>query len=92
MRASRGMGDLKPSKLPKNKAPKLKGSKNEPQCYAKGGVPQGLWDNIHAKRKRIAAGSGEKMRAVGSKGAPTASAIKASQTGGSSKNRKAYKG
>lgn len=32
---------------------------------------KGLWDNIHAKRKRIAAGSGEKMRKPGSKGAPT---------------------
>ena len=32
----------------------------------------GLYSNIHAKRKRIAAGSGEKMRKVGSKGAPTA--------------------
>ena len=32
----------------------------------------GLYDNIHAKRKRIAAGSKEKMRKVGSKGAPTA--------------------
>lgn len=32
---------------------------------------KGLYDNIHAKRKRIAAGSGEKMRKVGSKGAPT---------------------
>ncbi len=31
----------------------------------------GLYANIHAKRKRIAAGSGEKMRKVGSKGAPT---------------------
>ena len=34
---------------------------------------QGLYANIHAKRKRIAAGSGERMRKVGSKGAPTAS-------------------
>jgi hypothetical protein len=31
----------------------------------------GLYDAIHAKRKRIAEGSGEKMRKVGSKGAPT---------------------
>ena len=36
----------------------------------------GLYANIHAKRKRIAAGSGEKMRKVGSKGAPTAKAFK----------------
>ena len=36
----------------------------------------GLYANINAKRKRIAAGSGEKMRKVGSKGAPTAQAFK----------------
>lgn len=36
----------------------------------------GLYDAIHAKRKRIAEGSGEKMRKVGSKGAPTAKAFK----------------
>ena len=36
----------------------------------------GLYANINAKRKRIAAGSGEKMRKVGSKGAPTAKAFK----------------
>ena len=36
----------------------------------------GLYANIHAKRKRIAAGSGEKMRSVGSKGAPTAKQFK----------------
>ena len=30
-----------------------------------------LYKNIHAKRKRIAAGSGERMRKAGSKGAPT---------------------
>jgi len=36
----------------------------------------GLYANIHAKRKRIAAGSGEKMRKVGSKGAPTAKQFK----------------
>lgn len=38
----------------------------------------GLYANIHAKQKRIAAGSGEKMRKVGSKGAPTADAFKQS--------------
>lgn len=32
---------------------------------------KGLWDNIHAKRKRIKQGSGERMRKPGSKGAPT---------------------
>jgi hypothetical protein len=38
----------------------------------------GLYTNIAAKRKRIAAGSGEKMRKVGSKGAPTAQDFKES--------------
>jgi hypothetical protein len=37
---------------------------------------KGLYANIHAKRKRIKAGSKEKMRKVGSKGAPTAKAFK----------------
>ena len=32
---------------------------------------RGLYANIHAKKKRIAAGSGEKMRKPGTKGAPT---------------------
>ena len=39
-------------------------------------MPRGLYSNIHAKRKRIKAGSGERMRKPGSKGAPTASAFK----------------
>ena len=58
-----------------------------------GGVPQkvgkefaaadkmksgGLYENIHKKQERIAAGSGERMRKVGSAGAPTASAFKES--------------
>ena len=38
----------------------------------------GLYDNIHAKRERISEGSGEKMRRVGSKGAPTAEAFRES--------------
>ncbi len=33
---------------------------------------RGLYANIHAKRERIKAGSGERMKAPGSKGAPTA--------------------
>jgi hypothetical protein len=36
----------------------------------------GLYANIHAKRKRIKEGSGEKMRKPGSTGAPTAKAFK----------------
>jgi hypothetical protein len=39
-------------------------------------MAKGLYANIHAKRKRIAAGSGEKMRKAGAKGAPTAKAFK----------------
>ena len=39
---------------------------------------RGLWDNIHAKRKRIKAGSGERMRKPGSKGTPTEADFKAS--------------
>ena len=35
-----------------------------------------LYKNIHAKRKRIKAGSKETMRKVGSKGAPTAKNFK----------------
>jgi hypothetical protein len=38
----------------------------------------GLYENINAKRERIAEGSGEKMRRVGSEGAPTAKAFKQS--------------
>ena len=41
----------------------------------------GLYENIHKKQARIAAGSGEKMRKVGSKGAPTkADFIKSAKT------------
>jgi len=43
-------------------------------------MAKGLYANIHAKRKRIAAGSGEKMRKVGSKGAPTAKNFKQAAT------------
>lgn len=39
-------------------------------------MKQGLYANIHAKQARIKAGSGERMRQVGSKGAPTAKAFK----------------
>ena len=46
----------------------------------------GLYDNIHAKRKRIAAGSKEKMRKPGAKGAPSAKAFK--QAAKTTKGRK----
>lgn len=41
---------------------------------------RGLWDNIHAKRKRIKSGSGERMRKPGSKGAPTKQNFKESMS------------
>jgi hypothetical protein len=41
-------------------------------------MKKGLYAAIHAKKARIAAGSGEKMRKVGSKGAPTAADFKKS--------------
>ena len=40
---------------------------------------KGLWDNIHKKRARIKAGSGEKMRKKGAKGAPTPDQMKRAQ-------------
>ena len=48
---------------------------------------KGLYANIHAKRKRIKAGSGEKRRTPGSKGAPTNKAFK--QAARTAKKRKA---
>jgi hypothetical protein len=53
--------------------------------------PNGLYANINAKKQRISEGSGEKMRKVGSKGAPTKKDFVESaktakmKTGGSSK-------
>jgi hypothetical protein len=52
-------------------------------------MPQGLYANINAKRKRIAAGSGEKMRKPGSKGAPSDKAFrKSAKTAKPAKKRK----
>ena len=42
-------------------------------------MKDGLYANIHRKRERIKAGSGEKMRKPGTKGAPTAKAFKESK-------------
>ena len=69
MRASRGMGDIAPSKMPKA-VKKARRDDTDFTQYKQGGKV-GLYANIHAKQKRIAAGSGEKMRKPGSKGAPT---------------------
>jgi hypothetical protein len=73
MMASRGMGAINPSKMPGAKK-KARRDNTDFTQYAEGGKV-GLYANINAKRKRIAAGSGEKMRRVGSKGAPTADAF-----------------
>ena len=71
MKSSRGMGAVSPKKLPKT---------SESAVLAKGGKV-GLYANIHKKQARIAAGSGEHMRKVGSKGAPTkADFIKSAKT------------
>jgi len=101
MRASRGMGDINPSKMPGG-VKKARRDDTDFTQYAKGGsvtttkggtasamakkllskpgslkasdmyAKGGLYENINAKRKRIAAGSGEKMRKAGAKGAPSA--------------------
>ena len=73
MRASRGRGGINPSKMPTGKT-KARRDDTDFSEYAKGGKV-GLYANINAKRKRIAAGSGEKMRKPGSKGAPTSDAF-----------------
>ena len=66
MRPSRGMGIINPSKMPKAKTITRKDDPDKVEMYAGGG----LYANIAAKKRRIAAGSGEKMRSVGAKGAP----------------------
>ena len=118
MISSRGMGDIKPSKMPGKKIIHRKDKPQDVEMYAKGGkmsnnvtvskagTPStivkkllakpgslkasdlfakggqaGLYENIHKKQARIKAGSGEKMRPVGSKGAPTkADFIKSAKT------------
>ena len=47
----------------------------------------GLYANIHAKQDRIKAGSGEKMRKVGEKGAPSAKDFKESAKTAKPKNK-----
>lgn len=68
MLASRGMGAIAPSKMPKG-VRKARRDDTDFTQYAEGGAV-GLYANINAKRKR-----GEKMRKPGQKGAPTAQAF-----------------
>ena len=70
------MGDILPSKMPSG-VRKARQDNTDFTQYAKGGRV-GLYANIHAKKKRIVAGSGEKMRKPGSAGAPTAQAFRQS--------------
>ena len=72
-----------PSKMPKG-VRKARRDDTDFTQYAKGGevgckchdmAEGGLYDNINAKRERISAGSGERMRKPGQKGAPTAQAF-----------------
>jgi hypothetical protein len=67
------MGAIAPSKMPKG-VRKARRDDTDFTQYAEGGKV-GLYANINAKRKRIAAGSGEKMRKPGTAGAPTAQAF-----------------
>ena len=68
MIASRGMGAVNPSKMPKG-VKKARRDNTDFTQYAEGGKV-GLYANINAKRKR-----GDKMRKPGAKGAPTAQAF-----------------
>jgi len=77
MMASRGMGAISPSKMPKGKKIKRKDHPQDVTMYQEGGKV-GLYENVHRKRERIAAGSKEKMRKPGSKGAPTEEAFRKS--------------
>jgi len=67
------MGAILPSKMPSGKR-KARRDDTDFTQYAEGGAV-GLYANINAKKKRIAAGSGEKMRKPGAKGAPTKQAF-----------------
>lgn len=73
MIGSRGMGAIRATKMPKG-VRKARRDDTDFTEYAEGGSV-GLYANINAKRKRIAAGSKEKMRKPGSKGAPTEQAF-----------------
>ena len=72
MKSSRGMGAISPKKTPKT---------SESAVLLKKGGKTGLYENIHKKQARIEAGSNEKMRKPGAKGAPTkADFIKSAKT------------
>lgn len=66
------MGAVSPEKLQKVKSGRQ--TQQNENLFASGGQV-GLYSNIHAKRKRIASGSGETMRQKGDKGSPTKEAF-----------------
>jgi hypothetical protein len=73
MKPSRGMGAIMPSKMGKGVKKERRDNTDFTQYKEGGDVKMaggGLYANIAAKKKRIASGSGEKMRSAGSKGAP----------------------
>jgi hypothetical protein len=66
------------------------GQGNEEKQLERGGIVanKGLYYNIHQKQERIKHGSGEHMRKVGSKGAPTAKDFKESAKTAKPQSRK----
>jgi hypothetical protein len=73
------MGAIAPSKMPGAKKKARRDNTDFTQFKEGGKV--GLYANIHKKQARIAAGSGEKMRKPGAKGAPSkADFIKSAKT------------
>jgi hypothetical protein len=73
------MGDIMPSKMGKG-VKKARRDNTDFTQYKEGGKV-GLYENIHKKQARIKAGSGEKMRSIGSKGAPSkADFVKSAKT------------
>jgi hypothetical protein len=67
---------------------KMNGYSNDKKIIAK----NGLYANIHAKRERIAAGSGERMRKPGEAGAPTTAQFKQAEKTVKAKNGLYMKG
>jgi len=70
------------------KLAKMNGYRDDNKIIAK----NGLYANIHAKRERIAAGSGEHMRKPGEPGAPTAAQFKQAAKTAKAKNGMYMKG
>ena len=72
------VSSLTPKATPRAQKPRSKIGTAVKNKEKKVATKPGLYANIHAKQERIKAGSGEKMRKPGAKGAPTAKAFKES--------------